>query len=76
MVCTNKDGFSHFGQLDRKRAGHGGLAHAAFAAAEDPLQRFLVDDVLQRRLHVLLGKGSATAVVFILFFYFCDPLIV
>jgi hypothetical protein len=41
---------ARIGQLNGQTAGSGGLADAALAAAKDPLQRLLRNEILQRRL--------------------------
>lgn len=44
-----EDGFTGAGHLDGERARGGGLADTALAADEDPFERLLVEDGLQRR---------------------------
>ena len=58
VVCgvggDEEDGFAVFGELDGERARGCGLADTALAADEDPAQRLLVEDGLERRLHEVL----------------------
>lgn len=45
-------GFAGFGKLDGERARGRGLTHTTFATDEDPAEGFLVDDRLERGIHV------------------------
>lgn len=45
-----QDGAAHFGELDGEGARRGGFADTTFAANEDPAERALVEERLQRRL--------------------------